>query len=111
MLRFHLGVSHNLPGLLLRLGQLILDGLLNGLLGPGPFLTNLLVGFLQLGLALRLDPFRLSQLGGGLLVQTAVVLLPLGHKPLHWLIQEKIQPASEDSQVHPVQQNLLEINI
>ena len=68
-----LGVGYDLPGLLPGLSQLVLSGLLNGLLGLRPLLTNFLVGLVQLVLALRLDPLRLRQLGGGGLDRKSVV--------------------------------------
>ena len=106
-----LGVGYDLTGLLPGLSQLVLSGLLDGLLGLCPLLTNFLVGLVQLVLALRLDPLRLRQLGGGGLIQAAVVGLALGHKLLDRLVEEKIQPAGKNGQIQPVQQNLLPVNI
>ena len=111
MFRLCLGVGHNLPGLLLGLSQLVLGGLLNRLLGFGPFLMDLIIGLVQFGLTLGLELFRLGQSGFGLAGQLLVMLLPLCHKFLDRLEEKEMQPSCENDQVHPMQQNLLPINI
>ena len=106
-----MGTGDDELGLGLGLIQLLLDGLLEGLLGLGPGLMDLFIRPVQLGLILCVDPLRLGQLLGRLLIQLAVVLLPLGDKPLHRLVEQDVQPAGQDGQIHPMQQDLLPINI
>ena len=54
---------------------------------------------------------RLGQLVRRLVFQLLIVGRPLVHKLLHRLVEQEVQPAGENRQVHPVQQNLLPVNI
>ena len=60
---------------------------------------------------LVLERFSLGQLVRCLLLQLLVIGGPLVHKLLHRLEQEEIQPPRQNGQVHPVQQDLLQIDI
>ena len=104
-------LSHNLCRLCLGLGELLLRGLLNRLLRLDPGLMDLLRRAVQLRLILRFDLFRLRQLRVRLGVQILIIRFPLLHELLHRLEKKEVQPAGQDRKVHPVEQNLLVIDI
>ena len=93
------------------MGHLFLHGLLDRRLGLGPGLMDLLLRPVQLGLIGGFQLLGLPELPGGLVLQAPVVGLPLLHELLHRLEKKEVQPAGQDGQIHPMQQNLLPVNI